>query len=244
MPTYNLIEYSNNYSDTSGSLWQFKTDEQNMNNGNPANVTTADSSSFKYKSSLFKPPIATHNGVFKDVKIAFPLKYLSNFWRSLEMPLINCKIHLELNWTKDCVMSTIADTTFKITNTKLYVPIVTLSSKDNVKLVKLLEEGFKRPVYWNEYQTKIESRNLDNNNLTRFPLDASFQGVRRLFVLAFNNTTVNVPNNPINNTNNRVLRNSHTKYFLPRVNITNYNVLINGRNFYDQPINKLHKTVR
>ena len=153
------------------------------------------------------------------------------------MPLINCKIHLELNWTKDCVMSTIADTTFKITNTKLYVPIVTLSSKDNVKLVKLLEEGFKRPVYWNEYQTKIESKNLDNNNLTRFPLDASFQGVRRLFVLAFNNTTVTVPNNPINNTNNRVLRNSHTKYFLPRVNITNYNVLIDGRNFYDQPIN-------
>ena len=62
-----------------------------------------------------------------------------------------------------------------------------------------------------------------------------------MFVLVFNNTTVNVPNNPINNTNNRVLRNSHTKYFLPRVNITNYNVLINGRNFYDQPINDLIK---
>ena len=130
------------------------------------------------------------------------------------MPLINCKIHLELNWSKDCVMSTIADTTFK---TMLYVPIVTLSSKDNVKLVKLLEEGFKRPVYWNEFQTKIETRDLDNNNLTRFPLDDSFQGVR-LFVLAFNNTTVTVPNNHINNTNNRNLRNIHTKYFLPRVN--------------------------
>ena len=140
-------------------------------------------------------------------------------------------------------MSTIADTTFKITNTKLYIPIVTLSSKDNLKLVKLWEERFKRPVYWNEYQTKIESRNLDNNNLTRFPLDASFQGVRRLFVLAFNNTTVTVtvPNNQINNANNRLLRNSHTKYFLPRVNITNYNVLIDGRNFYDQPINDMVK---
>ena len=127
------------------------------------------------------------------------------------MPLINCKIHLELNWTKDCVMSTIADTTFKITNTKLYIPIVTLSSKGHVKLVKLLEKGFKRPVYWNEYQTKIETKDLDNNNLTKLPLDASFQGVRRLFVHAFNNTTINVPNNPINNTNNRVLRNNHTK---------------------------------
>ena len=104
------------------------------------------------------------------------------------MPLINCKIHLELNWNKDFVMSTIAARTFKITNTKLYVPFVTLSSKDNAKLVKLLESGFNRPVYWNEYQTKIETRNLDNNNLTRFPLDASFQGVRRLFVLVFDNT--------------------------------------------------------
>ena len=140
MPMYNLIEYSDNYSDTSGSLRQFKKVEQNMNNGNPADVTTADSSSFKYKSSFFKTLEDDDNGVFKNVKIAVPLKYLSNFWRSLEMPLINCKIHLELNWSKDCVMSTIADTTFKITNTKLYVPIVTLSSKDNVKLVKLLEE--------------------------------------------------------------------------------------------------------
>ena len=107
-----------------------------------------------------------------------------------------------------------------------------------MKLVKLLEEGFKRPVYWNEYKTKIETKNVDNSNLTRFSLDGSFQGVRRLFVLAFNNATVNVPNNPINN---RVLRNSHTKYFLPRVNITNYNVLINGRNFCHQPINDLIK---
>ena len=155
-----------------------------MNNRNPDNVTTANSSSFKYKSILIGESAAVNNNrVFKDVKIAVPLKYLSYFWRSLEMPLINCKIHLELNLDKDCVMSTIADTTFKITNTKLYVPIATLSSKDNVKLVKLLEEGFKRPVYWNEYQTKIETRDLDNNNLTRFPLDSFFQGVRRLTLL-------------------------------------------------------------
>ena len=78
-----------------------------------------------------------------------PPRYLSNFRRSLEMPLVNCKIHLELDWTKDSVMSTIADATFKIINTKLYIPIVTLSSKDKVKLIKLLKEGFKRPVYKN-----------------------------------------------------------------------------------------------
>ena len=150
-----------------------------MNNRNPANVTAANSSSFKYKSSFFKPLTGSDNGVFKNFKIAAPLKYLSNFWRSLEMPLINCKIHLELNWTKDFVMPTIADTTFKITSTKLYGPIVTLSSKDNAKL---LQKGFKRPFYWNEYKTKIESKSLDNNNRTSFPLNASFQGVKRLFL--------------------------------------------------------------
>ena len=82
-------------------------------------------------------------------------------------------------------MSTIADTTFKIASSNLYFPIVTLSSKGNVKLVKLLREGFKIPVYWNEYKTKIETKSLDNKNLTRFPVDASFQGVTRFFVLAF-----------------------------------------------------------
>ena len=148
------------------------------------------------------------------------------------MPLINCKIHLELNWSKNCVIpNVVGATTFKITNTKLYVPIVTLSSKDNVKLVKLLEDGFNRPVYWNEYQTKIETENLDNNNLTRFLLDSSFQGVRRLFALAFSNT----------NDANKVERNNHRKYFLPRVNITNYNVLTDGKNFDNQPINDLVK---
>ena len=132
-----------------------------MNNGSPANVTTDDQTSFKYKSSFFKPITVDDNGVFKDVKIAVPLKYFRNFWRPLEMSLINCKIDLELNCSKDFVISTVADTIFKVTNTKLYVPIVTLSSKGNVKLVKLLEDGFKRPLYWNEYQTKIETRDLD-----------------------------------------------------------------------------------
>ena len=136
MPMYNLIEYSNNYSDTSGILWQFKRDKQNMNNGNPVNVTTNDSSSFKYKSSLIGQSTAVGgNRVFKNAKIAVPLKYFRNFWRSLEMPLINCKIHFELNWRKDCIMSTTDEATFRITNTKLYVPTVTLSSKDNTKLV-------------------------------------------------------------------------------------------------------------
>ena len=154
------------------------------------------------------------------------------------MRLINCKIHLELNWNNNCVMygadnydgndNDNRETTFHITSTKLYVPVVTLSTKDNVNLTEQLNEGFKRSVYWNEYQSKIETKTADDKNVIRFPLDASLQGVNRLFVLAFDNTK---------NGDKNVERDSHRKYFLPRVDITNYNVLIDGRNFYDQPIN-------
>ena len=97
------------------------------------------------------------------------------------MPLINCKIHLELSWTNNCLMSSIGGaTTFRIASTKLYVPIATLSTKDNVNLTKQLNEGFKRPVYWNEYKSKIETQEADATNLKIFPLDASFSGVNRL----------------------------------------------------------------
>ena len=85
MPVYNLVEYSGNYSDTLGNLWQFKRDESVTNAGNPGNVSTASSISFKYKSFFFKSLTAADNGVFKDVKIAVTLKCLSNFWRSLEI---------------------------------------------------------------------------------------------------------------------------------------------------------------
>ena len=125
------------------------------NAGNPDNVNTNDSSSFKYKSNLLKglttrdiaanvnPDIANAHRLFTNAKIVVPLKYLSNFFRSLEMPLINCKIHLEMSWTKNSVMSSVTTaTTFQITSTKLYVPVVTLSTKDNLNLTKQLNEGF------------------------------------------------------------------------------------------------------
>ena len=154
------------------------------------------------------------------MKIALPLKYLSNFWTSLKMSLINCKIYLELNWSKDCVMPNVAGVTeCKVTNTKLYVPIVTLSSKDNVKLVKLLEEGFNRLVYWNEYQkNRIQKfRQTFFCKISSWCLWCFFQRLRRLFVLAFDNTTDN-DNNAFNDT---VFKSNHRKYFLPKVNITN-----------------------
>ena len=108
-------------------------------------VCVTNSSSFKHKSSILRSP--ADNGVLRNGKIVVPLKYVSSFFKSLEMPLINYIIHLELGWTKDRIITNTAGaTTFKITSTKLYVPIVTLSTKDNVNLTKQLNEGFKRAV--------------------------------------------------------------------------------------------------
>ena len=89
------------------------------------------------------------------------------------MPLINCKIHLELSWKNNCVMPTTANTTFQMTSSKLYVQIVTLSTKDNVNLTKQLNQGFKRYVYGNEYKSKIETKQASNQNPIRFPLDVT-----------------------------------------------------------------------
>ena len=107
MPMYNLIEYFDNYADSSGSLYQFERDESPMNDDkNPLNVALDNSTSFKYKANLLgKADYADGDDrSLKNAKIVVPLKYLSNFFRSLEMPLINCKIHLELNWNNNCVM--------------------------------------------------------------------------------------------------------------------------------------------
>ena len=227
MPMYNLIEYSDNYSDTSGSLWNFQRDEI-INN---ADVTNDDNApSFKYKANLIDN--TENDGTKNGVKIAVPLKYLSNFWRSLEMPLINCKIEISLKWIENCTLTTTTATaTFKIADAKIYVPIVTLSSEDNVKLSKLLSKGFKRSIYWNEYKVipnkTVEIAVNNEEKYIRELLDSSWQGVKRLFVLAYNNTAGN----------NQVAVDSYKKHFLPRVKVENYNIEIVGRNFYGQPIN-------
>ena len=146
MPMYNLIEYSDNYSDTSGRLWQFKRDEIEEN----ADLTVDNSSSFKYKSNIIGN--LSQAGTRNNVKIFVPLKYSCNFWRSLEIPLINCKVELSLKWYERCLLTVANTATFKITDAKLYVPIVTLKTEDNTKLSKLLSERFKRSIYWNKYK--------------------------------------------------------------------------------------------
>ena len=140
------MEYSDNYSDTSGSLWQLKRDEIGGDDDLTVDAQHIpnNSSSFKYKSNF----ITDRNGA----KIAIPLKYLSNFWRSFEIPLTtNCKVELPLEWYENCILSSARTAaTFAITDTKHYVPVVTLKTEDNIKLSKLLNEGFKRSVYWNK----------------------------------------------------------------------------------------------
>ena len=159
---------------------------------------------------------------------------MSNFWRSLEIPLINCKVYLELNWIENYILSSAGDSAkFVITDAKLHVPIVTLSTKDSASLTKQLNEGFKRSLYWNSYEKRPAKVKERGKNLYEL-LNASFQGVERLFVLAFVTEAGNDSDQEVDIKNNK-------KYFLPREEIKNYNVLIDGRNFYDQPINDIIK---
>ena len=185
MPLYNLTEYSDNYSDTSVSLWQFKRDELKVDNINTA-LTNDNASSFKHKTSIIGNTVADGANCKRDnVKIDVPLKYVSNIWRQLEMPLINCKVQLTLNWYTNCVtiIGNGTAATLTITDTKVYVPIVTLKTEKNAKLSKLLNEGFKRSVNWNHY--KIFLKDYAANENIRERLDDSFQGVSKLLVLAY-----------------------------------------------------------
>ena len=136
------------------------------------------------------------------------------------MPLINCEVNLILTWSSTCVIThSNGAGTFEITDTKLYVPVVTLSTQENTKLLQQLKSGFKRVINWNKYLSKPEllRRNPNLNCL----IEPNFQGVNRLLVLAFENDTQ---------------RTSHCNCYLPNVEIKNYNIMINGENLFDQPI--------
>ena len=180
-------------------MWQYYRDDPNDN--------ITQSGSFNYKIKITgKTPAA---GNTKDVETAVPLKYLSSFWRTLEIPLINYGINPILTWSEDCVISSATEATkFKLTDTKLYVLVVTLSTQDNAKLLQQLKLRFKRTSNWNKYQIKVSTERQN-------------QGVNRLFVLSFENEGD---------------RKVHTGYYLPKVKIKNYNVMIDGKNVFDQPV--------
>ena len=163
------------------------------------------------------------DGNTKDIEIIVPLKYLSNFCRTLEIPLINCEVNLILTWSKECVITnSTGEGKFAVTETKLYFPVVTLSTKDNAKLLPQLKSGFKKAIRWNKYESSIKT--FARNRYLDYLINPSFQGVNRLFVL------------PFENENDRT---SHSTCYLPKVEIKDYNVMIDGRNFFDQPINSI-----
>ena len=226
MPMHNLIEYSDNYQDSSAALYQYKRDEPPEDDA-VADLTADNSSSLRYKISLLGNSVVANNIARINVKVVVPLKYLSNFFRSLEMPLINCKIKLNLTCKKECVLSTDdGNAVFIINESKMYVPVVTLSKEDNKDFIAQQNKGFQRSIYWNEYKTKEINEDADANVFKYINLDLSFQGVNRLFVMAYNRA------------NGQPTRNGQQKYYLPRIDQEKYNVVIDGRNFYDNPIER------
>ena len=146
---YNWIEYSDNYSKTFGSSWQYCKDIAAVNNdGNIVNFNGANTTdSFNFKTKITGQ---TGNEETKELEIMVPLEYLSNLWRALEMPLINCEVSLILDRSKNCVIvyTSVANqsATLQITDKKLYVPVVTLSIQDNAKVLPQLKSGFKRTI--------------------------------------------------------------------------------------------------
>ena len=215
MPMYNLIEYSDNYSKTYGRLWQYCKDIPAVDNNNNVIVIFTDNNltdSFNFKVKITGQ---TGNDGTKNVEMMVPIKYLSKFWRILEMPLINCEVNIILTWSENRVIvsTNVANQnpTIAITDTKLYVPVVSLSTQDNAKLLQKLKSGLKRVINWNKYlsKPKLLAQNPSLNHL----IEPSFQGVNRLFVLALENDTQ---------------RTSAKGYNLPIVKIKDYNVMING----------------
>ena len=237
---YNLLEYSKNYKKATGSLWNYYRYE-------PSNPLSSNSESFKYKTSITGNTQNADDGDDnydankvgkKETEIVIPLKHLSNFWRNLNIPLINCEVEIILTWSKNCVLTdmTVRDAgnnndppaivaptglEFQITDTKLYVPVVTLSTENDKKLLEQLKSGFKRAIKWNKYRSKMTIQS--NNNNLNYLIDPAFTKVNRLFVLSFARNA------------ERDRRDSFSHYYVPNVEIIDFNVLIDGKSFFDLP---------
>ena len=220
IPMYNLLEYSKNYEKTSGSLFNYYRDESKEhtigNGNNIINISIRDSKSFNYKAKIVG-------------------NYLGNFWRSLDIPLIKCEITLILSWYKECVLvgkalrnapdpqpnppiAVIESPTgakFEITDCKLYVPVVTLSAENDNKLLEQLKLGFRRSIKWNKYMSQMSNQNKNKN--LNYLIDPTFSNVKRLFILSFENEDD---------------RTSCYKYYVPSVEIKDYNVLIDSNAFF------------
>ena len=255
MPMYNLLEYSKNYRKTIGSSYNYYRDELSDDNDNDnfGNIKRVNSKVFKYKNKIIgntynvdstrapaaggarerNPDYIANNSGKKRIELAIPLKYLRNFWRALNIPLISCEVSLELKWNKNCVITSIqreinldrgntetsTGATLSITDCKLYVPVVTLSKDDEIKLLTNLKSGFKREIIWNKYRSQMTTEAVNNN--LNILIDPTFTNVNRLFVLAYQNADD---------------RQSFYRFYLPKVMIKDYNAIIDKLAFFDLPI--------
>ena len=245
MPLYNLLEYSKNYRKTIGSLYNYYRDElTNDGNDNFAYRNVVNSEAFKYKHKI---TVNTYNvdagaqgyDVNKNgkqkIELAIPSKYLGNFWRALNIPLISCEVFLELKWNKNCVITSLEQrqvdagppvvrdnaptgATLSITDCKLYIPIVFLPKDDEIKLTTL-KSGFKRKIIWNKYRSQMTTEAINNN--LKILIDPTFTNLNRLFVLAYQ-----TPDD----------RQSYSQFYLPKVMVKDYNVIIDKLAFFDLPI--------
>ena len=243
IPMYNLLEYSKHYEKTSGSLFNYDRDEPSeaeiTNDNGAIYISIRNSKSFDYKTKIVGSLSA--NVLEKEVTIAILLKHLGSFWRSLDISLIKCEITLILSWYKECVLVSRAfrgpaavaanrinsptSAKFEITDCKLYVPVVTLSAENDNKLLEQLKSGFRITIKWNKYISQMSNQNKKNN--LNYLIDPTFSNVNRLFVLSFENGDD---------------RTSYNKYYMPSVEIKDYNVLIDGNAFFELAIKNIEET--
>ena len=255
MPMYNLLEYSKNYRKTIGSFYNYYRDDLSDDNDNDnfGNIKVVNSEAFKYKNKIIgnmynvdstrvpaagdarerNPDYIANNSGKKSTELAIPLKYLGNFWRALNIPLISCEVFLELKWNKNCIINSIQHeinsdggnteapkvATLSITDCKLYVPVVTLSKDDEIKLLTNLKSRFKREIIWNKYISQMTAEEANNN--LNILIDPTFTNVNRILVLAYQTADD---------------RQSFSQFYLPNVMVKDYNVIIDKLAFFDLPI--------
>ena len=244
---YNLLEYSKNYRKTIGWLYNYYRDElsYDADDNNFDNIKVVNSNTFKYKNKIagntynVDPDVdgydVNKNGI-QEIELAIPLKYSGNFWKALNIPLISCEVSLELKWNKNWVIISLEErqldagpplvrdnsptgATLAINDCKLYIPVVTLSKDDEIKLLTNFESGFKREVIWNKYRSQMTTEAINNN--LNILIDPTFTNVNRLFVLAYQNVDD---------------RQSYDEFYLPKVMVKDYNVIIDKLAFFDLPI--------
>ena len=244
MSMYNLLEYSKSYRKTIGSLYNYYRDElsDDADDNNFDNIKVVNSNTFKYKNKIIGNMYNVNAGAdgydvnengTQEAELAIPLKYLGNFWRALNIPLISCGVSLELKWDKNCIITSLQQrdigggnrdnaptgATLAINDCKLYVPAVTLSKDDEIKLLTNSKSGFKRETIWNKYRSQMTTEAVNNN--LNILIDPTFTNVNRLFVLAYQNADY---------------RQSFSQFYLPNVMVKDYNVIIAKLAFFDLPI--------